>query len=71
MAKYRTFRDDFQSVVRHDRRDLDDRIPLGIEAGHFQIDPNQPAVFVTHEVGPDPTRNDRHSSKRPRRNRAG
>src|SRR5579862_4267132 len=33
--------DDVQLLVRHDCRDFDDGIRVGLEARHFQVDPDQ------------------------------
>ena len=47
-GQHRTLGDDHQLPVRDDRGNLDDRIPLGIETGHFQIDPDEPVCLRTH-----------------------
>jgi hypothetical protein len=39
-SKNRPLSDDLELTVRHDRGDFNDRIPLGIKPGHFQIDPD-------------------------------
>src|SRR3546814_1925202 len=31
-------------LVRHHRCNLDDRVAVGVEPGHLQVDPDQPAV---------------------------
>ena len=43
--EFRTFGQHVEILVGDDRRDLEDRVAVGIEAGHLQIDPDQ-VVFV-------------------------
>ncbi len=39
--EHRPFGQHIEVFVGYDRRDLDDEIGLRLEAGHFQVDPNE------------------------------
>jgi hypothetical protein len=45
--KFGAFGQDLQVGVGHDRGDLQDRIAGGIQARHFEVDPDQ-AAFTFH-----------------------
>ena len=49
--EHRPFREFVEIRIRHDRRDLDNRVGRGIEAGHFEIDPDQIARSIDEPVG--------------------
>jgi hypothetical protein len=38
---YRTFGQHIEVFVGYDRRDFDDEVGFRLQAGHFQVDPNQ------------------------------
>jgi hypothetical protein len=40
-GEYRTFGKHVEVFVGYDRRYLDDQVRIGLEARHFQIDPNE------------------------------
>ena len=40
-GEHGALRKNVQLPIRHDGGDLDDRLPLRVEPGHFQIDPDQ------------------------------
>ena len=42
----RPFGDDAQGAIRNERRNLQDDIDVRIEAGHLQVDPDEPAVRI-------------------------
>ena len=40
-GQHRSFGEHVQLAVGNDGRDFDDAVGLGVQAGHFQVDPNQ------------------------------
>jgi len=42
----RAFGEDVELRIGDDRRDLDDRVAVRVQSGHFQVDPDQPAFAV-------------------------
>ena len=45
---HRRFGDGDEVGVGDDQRDLDDPVGLGLEAGHFQVDPDQAVGVLRH-----------------------
>ena len=46
--EHRTFRQYIQLAVGNDGGDLDNTVGLGIETGHFQVDPDQVVRVLRH-----------------------
>ena len=46
--EHRRLRDGFERVVGDDERHLDDPIGIGLQAGHFEVDPDQPVGVLWH-----------------------
>jgi len=45
-GQHRTFGEDVQLCIRHHRGNLDDRIGVGLQARHLQIDPDQVVTML-------------------------